>query len=509
MRLSHAALVITAGIILAPPAPAQGSGKFVPTASMSVPRVGHSATLLLNEQVLIAGGAGTSASGDAWDTAELYDIEVGEFIPAGRMTTPRFGHTATLLPDGKVLIAGGSPTTNYRPGTMVLASCEIYDPWTNTFTPASPLTVTRMAHTATLLNNGRILIAGGLGTWAGSGSNSGIDTRWAGAELYDAVTHTSVPTGNMTTERFDHTAELLPDGRVLVGGGAGREDGPLIDLEVYDPASGTFRVGARAACLTAHPGCGYYSSASVGPRITGLLPNGSVLASMNHYDGPTTEARIYDPVTNTFGSAATMRAPRNVTAALLSSGLVLVTGYALGSGSPGADLYDPASGAFLPAGEMLAPREGHTATWMTNLGGVLIAGGTQRTSAALASAELYLPPDPTFSPVGVLLAPQALGGIPAVLHAGTARIVSARDPAVRGEALELYATGLVQGSPVPPQVSVGGRLAEVLFFGEAPGYPGVSQINIRVPSDVEQRPDARVWFKYLGRLSWPITIPVN
>jgi hypothetical protein len=423
------------------------------------------------------------------------------------MTTPRVWHTATLLPDGKVLIAGGSPTTSYGPGSIVLASCEIYDPWTNTFSPASPLTVTRMVHTATLLNNGRILIAGGLGSWQGGGSSA--DTRWAAAELYDTVTHRSAPTGNMTTERLAHTAELLPNGHVLVGGGWGREDGPLPDLEVYDPVSGTFRVAARAACLSASPGCGYYSSASVGPRITSLLPNGSVLVNMDHYDHPSTEARIYDPVTNTFGSAATMRAPRNVTPTLLSSGVVLITGYALESGSPGADLYDPASGEFFAAGEMLAPREGHTATWIEQLGGVLIAGGTQRTPAALASAELYIPPDRTFSPVGVLFAPQALGSIPAILHAGTARIVSARDPAVRGEALELYAMGLVQGSPVPPQVSVGGRLAEVLYFGEAPGYPGVSQINIRVPSDIEQRPDSRVWFKYLGRLSWPITIPVN
>jgi hypothetical protein len=397
MRLQCRSFILTAAIVIAPGAAAQGPGKFVATGAMSVPRVGHSATALLNGQVLIAGGAptlvarGVDDSGSAWDTAELYDPETGHFHTVGRMTAARVSHTATLLPNGKVLIAGGAPTPFYRPGSIVLSSCEIYDPATNTFSPAPPLTVPRMWHRATLLNSGKILITGGVGMFS---DGSGPDTRWANAELYDAAAQTSVPTGSMSTERFSHTTELLPDGRVLVASGWGREDGAIPELEVYEPTAGTFRVVAAEACLTTDPGCVPYTTGSVGPRIASLLPNGTVLLGMHHYDIPSRETRIFDPVSSRFGAAADMRAARYVNATLLPSGLVLMTQDLFVPEGPGADLYDPASNTIFAAAEMLAMRSRHTATLIPGTGMVLIAGGIQSTRSALASAEIYIPEDP-------------------------------------------------------------------------------------------------------------------
>ena len=139
-------------------------------------------------------------------------VYAGTFSPTGSMETARSSPTATALPDGRVLIAGGA--SGQAESSVALASAELYDPATGTFSPTGSLATARNGHTATLLSGGRVLITGG---YDGSGYS-------VSAELYDPATGTFGPTGSMTDARTYHTATLLSDGRVLIAGG-GTYDG--------------------------------------------------------------------------------------------------------------------------------------------------------------------------------------------------------------------------------------------------------------------------------------------
>jgi hypothetical protein len=207
-----------------------GTGIFSNTGNLMTSRGGHTATLLANGKVLLAGGADQDPGGTGMASAELYDPSTGVFTPTGSMTAARFRHTATLLQNGKVLIVGGTP----RESSNSTATAEIYDPATGIFTATGSMTTAREEHTATLLTDGKVLIVGGESPVAGS---SGLQDT-ATAEIYDPSTSLFSTTGAMAEARSSHTATLLADGTVLIAGG-GKDNSTA---EVYNEASGLFSI---------------------------------------------------------------------------------------------------------------------------------------------------------------------------------------------------------------------------------------------------------------------------
>jgi N-acetylneuraminic acid mutarotase len=201
------------------------SDSWADAGSMAAERAGSSAVLLADGRVLVAGGfvldpyARTRIPAS---TAEIYDPQTDRWSPAGPMHTARFGHTITLLPDGRVLVTGGHGDDN-------LASAEIYDPRTNSWSLTGLLSTPRDGHTATLLHNGKVLVVGG---FSSESSRAPLGT----AELFDPLANSWSPAASLAIARSGHAATLLRDGRVLVAGGSDQA-GPLASVELYDPAA--------------------------------------------------------------------------------------------------------------------------------------------------------------------------------------------------------------------------------------------------------------------------------
>ncbi len=494
-------LLLVLAALQTPKAAAQSPGSFTATGKMTTNRFFHTATLLPDGRVLIAGGYMIEAAGPAvpfttQSSAELYDPRTRTFTATGSMM-PRGGHTATLLPNGKVLIAGGGRVSTGSLADPALASAELYDPDTGTFRATGKMSTPRYGATATLLNNGKVLIAGGF--YRGQG----YCCFPIGAELYDPDTGTFTATGDMTSALVD-TATLLPNGKVLITKGNPEGLGPyLTAAELYDPSTGKFTFAASAT--TNHSG----------PTAT-LMMNGKVLIAGGDFgdgDGGSFIAESYDPASGTFSGTGNLTVGREQhSATMLPDGSILFAG---GHNAPdlaaSAEIYDPSKGAFSRTASMRTVRELHTATLLGD-GTVLITGGDDQrywiSETILSSAELYAPS--AVIPAPVLLSLSGDGrGQGAILHADTHQIVSSSNPAIAGEALEVYCTGLADGGVIPPQVAVGGRMAEVLFFGKAPGFAGLNQVNIRAPSGVAAGPAVAVRLTYLGRPSNEVTIGVR
>lgn len=379
------------------PTLAQGPVGFTETGHMATWRAFHTATLLQDGRVLVVGGlnsSGTTGTGPDLASAEIYDPSTGKFNPTGSMGQAREGHTATLLQDGRVLVAGGYSTSTGGV-RQDLASAELYDPVTGTFSPTGPMAQERTDDTATLLPNGKVLIAGGT-----SPLLAGDFVMLATAELYDPATGKFSATGSMVQARADQTATPLPDGHILVTGGwvwTKGGDGtwtqktvPLAEL--YDPATGTFsstgsmvhsRVGAVATLL------GDGRVLVIGGQT---YPGGGLAVGAS--------AELYDPATGKFtptGSMARSRGFRGAsifTATLLLDGRVLVAGGDDSNGNDplrSAELYDPKTGRFSATTPLVTGRLCQTATILPD-GRVLLVGGFQVASTvSLWSAELYQP----------------------------------------------------------------------------------------------------------------------
>ena len=332
--------------------------------SMTAKRAAHTATLLNNGKVLIAGGF--VGDGGGLSSVEVFDPTTITFTSAENMTAARAGHTATLLPNGKVLIAGG-----YKGD--YLNSAELFDPATGKFTSTGRMVTARSGHVATLLNNGKVLLAGGVGTgW----------TFLSDAELYDPNTTTFTATGGMTTARESHTATLLNDGKVLITGGhKGRRSAITIytSTEIYNPASGTFTATGNLI-IKRHK------------HDAALLADGGVLvvggSDERDGDGAYRNAEIFNPANGTFTAVKnnmnTARYKLQGTAILLKNGKVLIAG-----GANQAEVFDPATNSFSFAdGDMGTKRLFATATLLKN-GQVLITGGYHDGNMVSANAWIY------------------------------------------------------------------------------------------------------------------------
>lgn len=470
---------------------AQSAGAFTATGNMTTERVGHTATLLLDGTVLIAGGH-SGIYNQLLASTEIYDPEAGTFTVSGYMNTHRSFHTATLLPNGKVLIAGG---VHFN---VALASAELYDPATGTFTATGDMTMGSALHSATLLNNGQVLIAG-------SGNVNEFD-RGGWGELYDASAGKFAATGRMTSPQDWPTATLLADGSVLLANPNYFPNSPLAlgsqpqslgaKSEVYSPLTGTFRLNSNGdAAYTSHTAT--------------LLPSGKVLLAGGAYSGIVLASTLlYDPASSTFTPAASMTTQRSEhTAHLLSDGTVLITG----GTSAIAEVYAPQTGTFIPTGTMTTSRTGHTTTLLNN-GDVLITGGNVKgrffSNTALASAELYHPAVLVSVPRLFSLSGDG-NGQGEIWHSETGLLVLPDTPAAAGEVLSMFTTSLIEEGVLPPRVAIGGKFAETLSFGEAAGYPGLNQVDFRVPEGISPGASVSVRLTYLGRSSNEVTLAVR
>jgi hypothetical protein len=339
-------------------------GRIGPAARLSRPRAAHSATLLPDGRVLIAGGCTrSSCEVDAEGaTAELYDPAAGVFAPTGRMTVERVGHRAVLLRDGRVLLVGGWG----RAGP--LASAELYDPSSGTFAPTGTLRDRRGGHSATLLADGRVLVAGGT-----DGAR-----ELASAELYDPRTGTFAPSGDLLTARAGHVAVARPDGAVYVLGGSGGRGNVLASAELFSPSPGTFgRLGEMTVPRHKH--------------AAALLPNGLVLivggSDARDFAGRYTGVEVYDPAAGLFRALTALGRPRfklEDAVVVLPSGAVLVAG-----GGDRAEILDPGTSGFRPvAGDLGAAWSFATATPLRD-GRVLIVGGYDERINLTAGAWLF------------------------------------------------------------------------------------------------------------------------
>jgi hypothetical protein len=479
--------VFAAGLSLQ--ALAQSAGTISAGPSMATARTLHTATLLTDGTVLIAGGFGNAVP---VLNAEVYDPSTGTFTTTGPMIADS-ASTATLLADGRVLLAGGQ-------------QAQIYDPWTRTFAITGS-SIATLGCAATLLGNGKVLFTDDPPPWGVPG------------ELYDPATGTFELTGpyasagiaQMNSAYFPsqggwgcRRSTRLADGRVLIAGG--------FAAEIYDAQTNTFSL---TGALTTYPS-GWVTNLPPwsDPSRATLLLDGTVLFNGDDSGlGPSTGAWLYDPTSGSFQPTSPLTTPRaEHTATLLPDGTVFVAGSseedpgANARGISATELYDPTSATFLHAPDLITPRYQHTATLLAD-GRVLIAGGAKDPTTVLSTTEIYTPR--TLIPAPQLFSLSGQGGQGAIWRGATGQLISPQSPASAGDILSMYVSGLAPGGIIPPQVGVGGLPANVLWFGDAPGYPRYFQVNFQVPSGVLAGNSVPVCLQYFGRSSNMVTIEVQ
>lgn len=315
--------------------------------ALAIARSGATTSLLPDGRLLVAGGH------SAERRLEIFDPRTGRSTLTDDLTElPLLGHTATGLPDGRVLLAGGGYLTDGRPafGNYGSRTSEAYDAPAEALLAAGRLTHLRMDHAATRLRDGRVLITGGENVNVG-GFHLWRDVNNS-AEIFDPATNTFRLIAPMHSQRANHAATLLPDGRVLIAGGQISSE-VLKTMEIFDPRTETFT--PAASLHLDHP------------NLTAtLLSDGRVLI-VGGSGGFENRAEIYDPTTNTTELADDLGPRGRHTATLLPNGQVLIAG-----GAEEAIVYDPAASAIVE--RFSFDRSGNSATLLPD-GSVLLTGG--------------------------------------------------------------------------------------------------------------------------------------
>lgn len=314
------------------------------TGAMTGPRFDHSATVLHDGRVLVAGGRSLDGR-ESLSSAELYDPQSGSWSATGDMLSPGSGD-AVLLDDGRVLLVRE-------------ASAELYDPTTGSWAPAAPMTTRdHITYTVTRLVDGRVLLAG-----------------MGGAEVYDPESDSWTRTGDMLTPRYNHVATLLLDGRVLVAGGDEEPDSEIHTAELYDSATGSWSATGDVGVPRSHGGV--------------LLPDGRVLDMGAPYGGPQL-GDLYDPDT---GQWSPVDIDIVLSERYLGDPVLLLDGTVLFIASRETVVYDTSDGSWARVASMVEARVSKTPTLLID-GRVLVSGGHEpgvNDPVVYSSAELYGP----------------------------------------------------------------------------------------------------------------------
>jgi WD40 repeat protein len=481
--------------------------RFTATAgAMLQARHHHTATLLNDGTVLIAGGdnGGGVLVATAFASAELYDPATNKFKATGAMFAPRTWHTATVLSDGKVLVAGGSPAvdstidpdTGNATGLPIgaLANGELYDSSSDQFfgNPGA-MNDARTEHAAALIKNcgcskeNQVLLAGGI---------DASGTTLTSAELFDERSNSFTVTGSMNIPRHNHTATTLQDGRVLITGGVDNSLNLLDSAEIYDPTTGAFTLTAPMNEARAF-------------HTAQLLDDGRVLVAGGSGDN---SAEIFNPSTGKFTlTAGAMKAVRFVqTATILNSGGVLIAGGALllsptgelfpSSSLRSAEVFSPSAGTFASTAQpMLHSRVAQAATAL-NDGRVLITGGEDLTTQIFNNAELYNSDSGAFSCVGGV----AGGDCAASLHQD--RFSHTATP-LAGSSLVLIAGGS-DGTTVgtPPNDVLAGIATAEIYHASSKTFSCVGGVSATPPVCNNSMVDGRYNHVAVGLLNGKVLI---
>lgn len=439
-------IVVSAG---AAPVHADVPGTFNGASSLPVPVAGATATALPNGDVLVAGGyTGTPTAPTPSAGAWLYVPSSRAWASAGSLPVARYDATATLLANGTVLVAGG--LTGGYPSSAT-SSAEIYNPANNTWTATQAMLVARFGAVARRLPNGDVLVAGGDTGSAGDASNT------SSAELYEPATGSWAATSSLPYPTAFAQVATLQNGDILVNGGVSdyytaAGSGPATGAtKTYDPATGAWS-------LSTSSGAGRYDATAV------VLANGKVLLAggRSSASAPLSSAEVYNPANGQWsGTGSLPVASFDAASALLADGDVLVAGGANAAGNAlaTAQLYSPSNGYWALTGPLEVATAGAAVARLAD-GDVLVAGGRTTPSALTAAAEVYAAGSQTAPAIAPIGAAHFRVNVP-----GTLTITATGNPVPTLSEAGTLPTGLVFTSGPNGTATISGRAVQAGTYG--------------------------------------------